>query len=232
VLPPLTDADRAAAFPDVHGHTVHDDAVHYLVLFDRLEGRTGAGPGGLAWDSHGWIGRDRDRLWFRSEGAGLSGTVAGEAHLLYGRAISRWWELVAGMRQDAGGGPGRTWAAVGIQGLAPYWLEVEVTGYVGPSGRTQVRLETEYNLLVTNRLVLQPRIEANVFGRSDAARGIGAGLSSMESGLRLRYELRRELAPYVGVVWSRRFFGTRELAEAGGRRAARTRLAAGVRVWF
>jgi copper resistance protein B len=232
-VPVLTDADRAAAFPDVHGHTVHDTAVHYLVLVDQLEGRLGAGAGGLGWDTHGWLGGDRDRLWFRTEGTGRDGRVAAaEAHLMYGRAVARWWDLVVGVRQDVRGGPSRTWAAVGVQGTAPYWIDVEATAYVGESGRTQLRVEGEYDLLLTNRLVLQPRVEANLFGRSDPERGIGRGLSSIESGLRLRYEVRRELAPYVGVAWDHAFFGTRELAEAAGRPAALTRLVVGARVWF
>ncbi|HYF53123.1 MAG TPA: copper resistance protein B [Salinarimonas sp.] len=232
-IPPITDADRAAAFPDVEGHTVHDQAVHYYVLFDQLEWQGGGGARGLSWDNQGWIGRDRDRFWFRTEGEGEDGGLeAAEAHFLYGRAIARWWDVVAGVRQDFEPGPARTWAAVGIQGLAPYWFEVEATAYFGGSGRTHFRFETEYELLLTNRLVLQPLAELDIYGKSDPERGVGAGLSSGEAGLRLRYEFRREFAPYVGVVWSRKFFGTADLAEAAGEDAQGTRFAAGVRVWF
>ena len=230
-LPPITDADRAAAFPDVQGHTVHDDVVHTFVLFDQLEWR--AGDGGAGWDTKGWIGWDRDRFWFRTEGHGGDGGVdRAEAHLLYGRAIGRWWEVVAGVRQDIRPDLARTWAAVGLQGLAPYWFEVEATAYVGESGRTQVRLESEYELLVTNRLILQPRIEMHLYGKADPQYGFGAGLGSADVGLRLRYEIRRELAPYVGVTWSRTFFQTADLARAAGRNVNDARLAAGVRLWF
>jgi copper resistance protein B len=184
-------------------------------------------------DSKGWIGGDRNRLWFRSEGEGEDGRVGGaEAHALYGRAVARWWNLVAGVRLDVRPGPAQTWAAIGIQGLAPYWFEVEATAYVGDSGRTHFRFETEYELLLTNRLVLQPRLEVQLYGKSDPERRTGAGLSSSDLDLRLRYELRRELAPYLGVTWHRRFFGTADLAEAAGEDVAGARVAAGVRWWF
>jgi copper resistance protein B len=232
-LPPITDEDRAAAFPELNGqHTVHDNAVHAFVLVDQLEWQ-GGGESGLSWDSRGWIGRDIDRFWFRTEGEAADGDVgSAEVHALYGRAIARWWDIVAGVRHDFRPGPSRTWAAVGIQGLAPYWFEVEATAYVGESGRTAFRFETEYELLLTNRLVLQPLLEIDVYGKDDPERGIGAGLSSGEAGLRLRYEIRRELAPYVGVVWSRRFFGTADLAREAGEEVGDTRLVVGVRTWF
>ena len=233
-IPRITDADRAAAFPDLEGqHAVHDDAVHYYVLFDQLEWQAGGGVAGVSWDSKGWIGRDLNRFWFRTEGDVEDDRLAAaQAHALYGRAIHRWWDLVVGVRQDVRPGPARTWAAVGIQGLAPYWFEVEATAYVGAAGRTHFRFETEYELLLTNRLVLQPLAEVEIHGKSDPERGVGAGLSSMDAGLRLRYELRRELAPYIGVTWHRKFLGTADLAEAAGEETGGARLALGVRVWF
>jgi copper resistance protein B len=229
----LTDADRAAAFPDVHGHSVHDNAVNFFVLFDQLEWQTGNGAGTVVWDTKGWLGRDLDRFWFRSEGgAGDGGVTEAHADLLYGRAIARWWDLVGGVRQDVRPGSPQTWAAVGVQGLAPYWFEVEATAYVGASGRSEFRIETEYSLLLTNRLILQPLVELNVFGRADDARGLGRGLSSANAGLRLRYEFRREFAPYVGVTWERSFFGTAERARASGNATGSTRLALGLRLWM
>lgn len=232
-IPPLTDADRAAAFPDVHGHMATDDAVNYFVLFDQLEWQAGDGVRAINWDTRGWVGKDRDRLWFRTEGAADGGRLRqGQAHLLYGRQIARWWDVVAGIRQDVRPGPAQTWAAVGIQGLAPYWFEVEATAYVGASGRTHLRLESEYDLLLTRRLKLQPWLEVEIYGKGDPERGIGAGLSSADAGLRLRYEVRRELAPYVGVEWQRTFFGTADAAIAAGERTHGLRLALGLRFWF
>jgi copper resistance protein B len=233
-LPPITDEDRKAAFPELHGqHTVHDDAIFTYVLFDQLEWQAGDGASGLSWDNKGWVGGDINRFWFRTEGEAEDGDLAdAEAHALYGRAIARWWDLVVGVRQDMRPGPARTWAAVGLQGLAPYWFEVEATAYVGESGRTHFRLESEYELLLTNRLVLQPLVELDIYGKSDPERDLGAGLSSMDAGLRLRFEVRREFAPYVGVTWNRKFFGTADLAKAEGEGTSSTRLALGVRVWF
>ena len=227
-IPPITDEDRAAAFPklDERGHAVHDTAVHYYVLFDQLELEVGDGVTAGNWDNHGWIGGDVNRFWFRTEGDVEDGDFEeAQAHALFGRAIHRWWDVVAGVRQDIRPGDPQTWAAVGIQGLAPYWFEVEATGYIGADARTRLSLEAEYDLLLTNRIVLQPVIEADIYGKSDPARGIGAGLSAIEGGLRLRYEFRREFAPYVGVTWQRSFFGTADRARAAGEEVGSTRLA-------
>jgi copper resistance protein B len=232
-IPVVTDADRRAAFPDVTAHAVHDNVVNYFVLFDQLEWLQGSAGAALNWDNKGWVGKDRDRLWFRSEGErNEDGLQHAEAHIFYGRAIRRWWDLIAGVRQDAGAGPSRTWAAVGLQGLAPYWFEIEATAYLGAEGRTHLRFETEYELLITNRLIAQPLLEVDVHGKGDPERGIGAGLSSANLGLRLRYEFRREIAPYVGVTWDRKFFGTAGLARSAGDRTAGARLATGLRLWF
>lgn len=231
-IPPLTDADRAAAFPEVMGHAMHDNAVNTFVLFDQLEGQTGSGERAVNWDTRGWVGTDRRRLWIRAEGEGRSGRVAeAQAHVLYGRRLFRWWDVVAGVRQDVRPGPAQTWAAVGVQGLAPYWFDVEATAYVGASGRTAMRLETEYDLLLTNRLILQPLVEVELFGKADPARRIGAGLSTADAGLRLRYEFRRELAPYLGITWRRAFFGTADHALAAGEATRDVRLAVGLRLW-
>jgi copper resistance protein B len=232
-IPRLTDEDRKAAFPDVDGHAVHDTKVSYFVLFDQLEWQGGSGASGLNLDSRGWVGRDRDRLWFRAEGEGDDGRVEeAQAHVMYGRLFSRWWDFVAGVRQDFRPGSLQTWLAVGVQGLAPYWFEIEATGYLGDSGRTQARFEVEYELLLTNRLVLQPLFEAELHGKSDPERGIGAGLSTTDVGLRLRYEFKRELAPYLGIVWRNRWGKTADLAEAAGDEAGGARVVTGVRLWF
>jgi copper resistance protein B len=232
-IPPITEEGRKAAFPDVEGHPAHDRALHSFVLFDQLEWQSVAGGTGINIDSKGWVGRDRDRLWFRAEGDGEDGDVGeAQAHLLYGRQFSRWWDLVAGVRQDFRPGPSRTWAAVGVQGLAPYWFEVELTAYLGSEGRTHFRGEVEYELLLTNRLVLQPLFEVELFGKSDPEREIGAGLSTTEAGFRLRYEFRREFAPYLGVTWNNKFGKTADFAEAAGEDTGGARVVAGLRLWF
>ena len=139
-------------------------------------------------------------------------------------------------RSLAGGtwssGPAQSWLAVGIQGLAPYWFEVEATAYLGAGGRTAARLEAKYELLFTNRLVLQPLVELNLYGKTNAERRIGAGLSSFDAGLRVRYEFRREFAPYVGVTWRDTFGDTSRFAEAAGEPTGGLRVVAGLRLWF
>jgi copper resistance protein B len=232
-IPPVTDEDRKAAFPDVQGHAVHDEAVNYFVLFDQLEWQAGESANGLNLDTRGWVGRDRDRLWFRAEGDGEGGRVdEAQAHVLYGRQFARWWDVVAGVRQDIRPGSPQTWAAFGIQGLAPYRFDIEATGYLGASGRTHARFEVEYELLVTNRLILQPLFEVEVFGKSDPDRGVGAGVSTTDLGFRLRYELKREIAPYVGVTWSNKWGQTADFADAAGEGTSGARFVTGLRLWF
>jgi len=233
-IPPLTDDDRAAAFPqDLHGHTVHDGAINHYVLFDQLEWQFSGDTKGGIWDIKSWVGGDLNRLWIHSEGASEGSSLEeAEVHVTYGRSFSRWWDVVAGVRQDFRPGPGQTWATVGIQGLAPQWFEVQATLYVGESATTLARFEAEYELLITNRLVLQPLVELNLYGKAIPERGIGAGLSSAETGLRLRYEVRREFAPYVGIVWHREFGGTADFTRAAGHDIGGWRLAAGLRTWF
>jgi copper resistance protein B len=232
-VPPLTDADRQAAFPDVEVHPVHDMSINYFVLFDQLEWQTGSRSDAFSWDTKGWVGQDRNRLWFRTEcDRADDRTEQAQVNLLYGRAIARWWDVTAGVRLDTLPDTPRSALAFGVQGLAPYWFEVEASAYIEPSGRTHVRFETEYDLLITNRLVLQPLVEFEVYGRADRERLIGTGLSTGELGLRLRYEFRREFAPYVGVVWTRKFFGTADQAREAGEDVGGTRLAVGLRTWF
>jgi|RhiMetdeSRZDD1v2_1073273.scaffolds.fasta_scaffold108700_2 copper resistance protein B len=232
-IPPVTDEARRAAFPDVEGHAVHDRAGNYFVLFDQLEWQAAEGANGVNIDSRGWIGRDRDRLWFRAEGDGEGGRV-GEAqtHVLYGRQFARYWDLVGGIRQDFRPGPAQTLAAFGVQGLAPYWFDIEATGYIGASGRTHARFEVEYELLLTNRLVLQPLLEAELVGKSDPERGVGAGLSTTDLGFRLRYEIKREFAPYLGITWSNKWGKTADFADAAGEHTGGARFVIGLRLWF
>jgi copper resistance protein B len=232
-IPRVTDEDRRAAFPDVAGHTTHDNRWNYFVLFDQLEWQSNAGGTGVNVDTKAWVGGDRNRFWFRAEGDGEDGRVGeAETHVLLGRQIFRWWDLLVGVRQDFEPGPSRTWAAFGLQGLAPYWFEIELTGYVGAEGRTHLRGEVEYELLLSNRLVLQPQFEVDLVGKSDPERGIGAGISTTDIGLRMRYEFKREFAPYIGVLWRNKWGKTADFAEVAGESTGGPRFVAGVRLWF
>lgn len=232
-IPQITDADRAAAFPPaLNGHAVHDRAINYMFLFDQLEWQ-GSDDGGANLDYLSWIGGDRNRIWFRGEAESERSRLENAfVDVLFGRAIARWWDVVAGVRQDFRPGPGRTWVGAGFQGIAPYWFEVEATAYVGEGGRTHARFEFEYELLLTNRLILQPILEAELYGKSDPDRALGVGLSSIETGLRMRYEFRREFGPYIGVTWNRKMFGTADFARADGEQVGGARLAFGLRTWF
>lgn len=232
-IPALTDADRLAAFPDLAGHAAHDEGIHSYWLLDRLETWNADEGTGIGWEALSWIGTDLDRVWLRSEGERIDSAVeAAEVEVLYGRSVARWWDVVAGVRHDFGEGPSQTFAAIGVMGLAPQKFEVEATAYVGQSGQTAARVEAEYDTLLTNRLILQWQAEAELYGKDDEHRGIGSGLSTVEAGLRLRYEFTRRFAPYVGVAWERAYGGTADFRRDHFEHIEDTRFVAGVRVWF
>lgn len=232
-IPALTDADRAAVFTSHGGHQVHDSAINTYFLADKLEWQNGGDASTLAWDLSGWIGGDIDRLWLRSEGERSNGkTEDAEIQALWGHAISPWWDVVSGVRQDFKPGAPQTWAAFGLQGMALYNFEAEATAFIGENGQSAVRLEGDYDILLTNRLILQPTAELNVYGKNDPQRGIGSGLANTEAGLRLRYEIRREFAPYIGVTWNRTYGNTADYAREEGEDRSEARLVLGVRLWF
>ena len=232
-VPVPTDADRAAAFPLLHEGHAHGAPLNSLVRFNRFEAWD-ADPGtGQAWEGSAWFGGDVQRLWLRSEGEREHGhTTAADIEVLYGRGISAWWDVVAGIRHDFAPGPSQSWAALGMQGMAPYKFEVSATAYLGERGHSAFVAEAEYELLLTNRLVLQPVLEIELHGQDDPARGIGSGLSSAEAGLRLRYEVTRRFAPYVGLVHERSFGNTADYRRAEDEATRETRWVAGVRWWF
>jgi copper resistance protein B len=226
-------APTAAAGQDHGGHTVHDRAINFKVLFDQFEAQLVHGEPGSRWDSRSWVGGDVHRIVIRTEGEAVDGVLdAAEAQLLYSRAFSPWWEAVAGVRFDARPSPSHTWFAIGIQGLAPQMLDVQATAYVGQSGHLAARLEIEHDLHITQRIVFQPLVELSLEGSDDPDRGISAGLSTGEVGFRFRYELKRELAPYAGVVWHRKLFGTGDYARQRGGDAGGWHLVAGLRFWL
>jgi len=203
------------------------------VMLDQLEWRDAQEGSVGAWDAEAWYGGDYNKLWIKTEGERLAGlTLNASSEFLFDRVIARWWDAQAGIRQDFGKGPARTWLALGVQGLAPYWLDLEATMYVGDEGRTAARAKADYDLLLTQRLILQPYAEANFYGKADPRRRMGSGLSDIELSLRLRYELRRELAPYAGVGWFKRFSDTAELARAAGEGTDELQIIAGLRAWF
>ena len=182
---------------------MNDAALYGALLIDQLEvGAANAGAS-AAWEAEGWYGGDYDKLWVRTEGE--QGATAGQdadLELLWERIVTRWWSADAGLREDFGAGPARTWAAAGVRGMAPYDIAVEATGYAGEDGRTAARLRLESELLLSERVVLQAELEANAYGKSDPARRVGAGLADVAAGVRVRYEVRRDLGPYLGVTYT------------------------------
>ena len=235
-IPVITPADRAAAFQDLDEHVMHGTSINSYWALDRLEAWDADEDGtGIAWEAKGWVGSDLNRLWLRSEGERAGGsTESADVEVLYGRAIAPWWDAVAGVRHDFGfgGGPSRTYAALGVIGLAPYKFEVEATAYLGESGQVGLGAEAEYEMLFTNRLIGQWLVEGEAWSKDDPAVGIGSGLSKVEAGFRLRYEFHRQFAPYVGVVWERAYGGTADQRRAQSGDVDDTRIVAGVRIWF
>ncbi len=233
-IPMVTEADRAAAFPPLKPHAMeHASTFHSLVMINRLEGWDADHGTGQAWEGSAWFGSDLNRLWLRSEGEREgSRTESSELEVLYGRSISPWWDVVAGVKQDFRPADSRTWAAFGVQGLAPYKFEMSATAYLGESGQVMATVEAEYELLLTNRLILQPLVEASFSSKDVPEYGEGTGLNKVEAGLRLRYEITRRFAPYVGVVHERLFGDTADYRRGEGGDVTDTRFIAGVRFWF
>ena len=215
-----------------HAH-MHDDPLVGMLLVDELEWQDASADDALAWNVSAWLGHDTGRLLIRSEGELTDGDVeSSRSELLWSKPVTAWWDLVAGLRQDAGTGPGRAYGLIGVKGLAPYRFRIEADLFGGEQGQFGTRLESDYEVLLTNRWILVPRAQLEAFARDDAATGVGSGLSQLELGLRLRYEIRREFAPYVGVEWSRKFGDTADFARDADASARNTRLVAGLRFWF
>lgn len=212
-----------------------DEQLNTFLLFDLLEYQGGKNNQ-LRWDVVGWAGGDYNRLWFKTEGDTDADKATAEFQLLYGRLIAPFWDLQAGIRHDriygSGSADGRTFAVIGVQGLAPYWFDVEPWVAVSEDGDVSARLTVEYDLLLSQRLILQPRLEIDAAVQKVERFGIGSGINDIETGLRLRYEIRRDFAPYVGINWKRLIGQTAELARRDGDDAEELSFVAGVRLWF
>ncbi len=220
-------------FGDIPRPVFADELNFGSLLVDRLESVNTDDNSLITWDLQAWYGRDYDRLVLKSEGDYDNGGVEeASTDLLWSHALATFWDAQLGLRYDSGEGPDRSWLAVGIQGLAPYWFELDTTLYIGDAGRTALSFEADYELLLTQKLILQPRFETSLYGKRDPARGLGSGVSDASLGLRLRYEFRREIAPYIGIEWARKFGETEDFARAAGQDPDETRYLAGVRFWF
>lgn len=214
-----------------------DDPLLTMVMVDRLEWRsadsTWNGEDPLIWEVDAWLGHDLNKLWLKTEGEWVSGdSEEVELQMLYSRAVTPFWNAQIGWRSDWKPEPERHWVTVGLRGLAPGFIDTNVALFFGNEGRTALRLEAEYELLLTQKLVLSPEIEINFYGENDVASGAGAGLADIEAGVRLYYFLRREFAPYVGFNWQRRYGNTADYARVAGQDTDNSELVVGLRMWF
>lgn len=212
--------------------TLADEHPFYALLGDRLEYNEQANAG--VFDLQAWYGTTFDRLVIKTEGDFSEGSIEeNQTDILWGHAVSAYWDTQAGVRLDYNKeGENRQWLAFGLQGLAPYWFELDMTAYVGERGNTAFTLEAEYELLLTQKLIIQPRAEITLYGKNDKQNELGSGLSSSAIGFRVRYEFTRQFAPYIGVEWSNKFGNTADYATSSGQSNNNTAFVAGIKFWF
>lgn len=203
------------------------------MILNQFEGRFGA-ENIFRWSGEAWAGTDTNRLWIKSEGNtnAHGGIEDGQQEVFYDRPVTPFFDLQSGLRSDLDSRAERTWAAFGVEGLAPYFLEVSATAYVSDSGHYAAKLEGSTDWLITQRLILQPQMEMNFYSKDDPGRGIGSSLADLDTGLRLRYEIARKFAPYVALTYSSVFGSVADFTRQGGERTSDLWLAIGLRMWL
>lgn len=212
---------------------MEDDPLLTMLKVDQLELRDADEGDVTAWEGHLWIGKDLNKLWIKTEGERSSeATESAEIQLLYSRAVDSNWDLQLGLRHDARPTPNRDWFAIGFNGLAPYFFDVDSAIFIERDGQVNLRFQTEYEIMMTQKWVLSPELEINWFSEDDLALGIGAGFSDLEAGVRLRYEISRDLAPYIGVNFEKLLGDTADIAEAASLETSESQLVLGVSFWF
>lgn len=214
---------------------IKDSQPYAFTIFDRLEYGDSDEENTYLWDAQGWIGGDYNKFWWRTEGEGPTSGDPEKTELqaLYYRTIAPFWGVQAGLRYDTTNpGPDTGYAVVGLQGLAPYWFDTATTLFVSEEGDLSFRGEFEYDLMFTQRLILQPRLEFNVSASDAPELGLASGINNTEAGLRLRYEIKREFAPYIGVRWEQLYGDTKDIAQREGEPTSSTSFVIGVRAWY
>jgi copper resistance protein B len=214
---------------------IMDNKIFVHALFDQFEGRTDGPNSEFRWDGEAWAGTDMNKLWLKSEGFVNNGEMTdGDQEALYNRPIPRmrYFDAQAGVRADLDSGPKRVWGAIGIEGLAPHFFEFEPTFYFRDGGHLAARVQGSYDLLLTQRLIAQPELEMNLYSKQDPARGIGTGLSDIDTGIRLRYEFSRKFAPYVGFAYDGTFGSTATFARQAKESVSNPRFVFGVMIWY
>jgi copper resistance protein B len=232
--PAASPQTSASSWPPPWGSPVHDNGILYYANFNEFETRlTGAYPT-FRWDGEGYIGDVNNKFWVKSEGRLTDGVMSdGDQEFLYDRPIPRlrYVDFQVGVRSDLDAGPTRTWGAIGIQGMAPYFFDFEPTLYIRNDDHVAGRIEGSYNLFITQRLILQPQAELNFYSKDDLARGIGSGLSDIDTGVRIGYQITRKFAPYVGFTYSSSFGNTANIARQAGSPTHDSRFVAGIWLW-
>jgi copper resistance protein B len=202
---------------------------------DQFEGRTSSSASKFRWDGEGWIGSDMNKLSVKSEGFSGYGSISdGDHEALYDRPIPRlrYFDAQVGVRADLDSGPHRTWAAIGIEGLAPGYFEIAPTLYIRDAGHIAGRLTGSYDLLLTQRWIVQPEVELNLYSKDDPGRQIGSGLSDLDAGLRLRYEVTRKFAPYIGFAYNGKYSNTASYSRQAGETTNGAQFVFGLRIWY
>lgn len=211
-----------------------DDPIVTKVMIDQLETRiTNNAVDPLILEGQAWIGKDLNKFVVKVDAEQVDGvTEELELQALYSRAIDTYWDLQVGIRQDQKPGPSEDWLAIGVQGVAPYFFEVDTALFFNKSDQIELRFAAEYEWMLTQRWVLSPEVGLNFHSKDDATTGTGSGLSTSQVGVRLRYEIKREFAPYIGVNWNNKYGKTATFAKNAGEDVSSTQIVAGIRAWF
>ena len=211
---------------------MEDDPLVTKIMIDQLETRIVDGDDPLVLEAQAWIGYDLDKFVIKADVEQVkNNTEELELQALYSRAVDPYWDLQIGVRQDQKPLE-RNWLAIGFQGVAPYWFEIDTALFIGESSQVGLRFSAEYEWMITQRWVLSPEIEFNIHSKDDEAVGTGSGLSDSQIGIRLRYEIKREFAPYIGINWNNKYGNTATFARDEGEKVSSTQFVAGVRAWF
>ncbi len=209
-----------------------DDPLLTKIMFEQIENDLKEDDTS-SWDAQAWIGYDFHKMWFKTEGEYQdSDNREFELQALYSRAIAPYWDIQLGIRENHSSSKSRQWGVIGFQGLAPYYFDIDASLFIGNGGRAGIRLSAEYEMLLTQRLILTPEFEVNFHSDNDVDMGVGSGLSELGAGLRLRYEIIREFAPYIGVDWTKKYGNTADYAREEGEEVSESRFVVGFSAWF
>ena len=224
--------------PPFSNNIMMDNQTYVFFMADRLEYSSQPRLNPLVWDAQGYVGKDLRKFWYKTEGSVLTGETEGDMEFqgLYGRAISAYFDLLAGVRYDVAYNrldqQGRGFAVIGVQGLAPYFFEMNGNLFVSEAGDVSANFEAEYDMPITQRLWGQPRIATSAAVQKVEKWGVGSGLNHIQLGFRLRYEIKREFAPYIGISWNRQLGQTADFVKQEGGDPGILGMVGGVRMWL